>query len=233
MEKIKNLAIIPARSGSKGLKDKNVKKLNGKHLMGYSIEAALGAGVFDCVHVSTDSEEYRKVAMQYDADVSFLRSEKLSADEADTWDVVRYIAETFESMGQVFNRIMLLQPTSPLRTSEDIRNAYRLFEERKALSVISVCVADHSPLFMKPLNQEMSMNGFVQLNRSVRRQEQENFYRLNGAIYMIDRSVLDNINELYGRRSYAYVMPRERSVDIDTADDFAYAEFLLSSRGGK
>lgn len=227
MEKIRNLAVIPARSGSKGLKNKNIMKLNGKHLMGYSIEAALGADIFDCVHVSTDSGEYREIARLYGADVSFLRPDELSADTADTWDAVRYIVKTFENFGQFFDRITLLQPTSPFRTSEDIRNAYMLFEEKNARSVISVCETAHSPLFAKPLDGNLSMEGFVDLNKSVRRQEQDIYYRLNGAVYMFDRGVLGDIGELYGKRSYAYVMPRERSIDIDTADDFLYAEFLL------
>ncbi|MEY8332187.1 acylneuraminate cytidylyltransferase family protein [Lachnospiraceae bacterium 47-T17] len=233
MERIRHLAVVPARSGSKGLKDKNIKKLNGKHLMGYSIEAALNANIFDCVHVSTDSEEYREIARLYGADVSFLRPEGLSVDTADTWNAVRHVVRTFECMGKYFNMVTLLQPTSPLRTSEDIRNAYMLFKEKHAQSVISVCEADHSPMFMKPLGRELSMQDFVNLNQNVRRQERKIYYRLNGAIYMLDRSVLDSIQEIYGKRSYAYVMPRERSVDIDTKDDFCYAEFLLGNGARK
>lgn len=228
MERVRNLAVIPARSGSRGLKDKNIKKLKGKPLMAYSIEAALDAGIFDCVHVSTDSIIYQEVAEKYGADVSFLRPEGLCADTTDTWDALRYIVEVFEKWGRTFDRVTLLQPTSPLRTAKDIRESNRIFEEKDARSVISVCEVEYSPLFTKHLNRDMSMNGFVDLSKSVRRQEQETFYRLNGAIYMLERTVLDDIQELYGERSYAYLMPRERSVDIDMAEDFRYAEFLLS-----
>lgn len=233
MERVKNLAIIPARSGSKGLKNKNIKRIHGKHLMGYSIEAAFGAEIFDCVHVSTDSEEYREIARLYGADVSFLRPEALSVDSADIWDAVGHVVRTFERRGQYFDMITLLQPTSPLRTSEDIRNAYMLFRKKHAKSIISVCKTEHSPVFMKPLENDFSMEGFVNLDKNVRRQEQETCYRLNGAIYMMSRSVLDNIRELYGKGSYAYVMPQKRSVDIDTEDDFLYAEFLLGYGVGK
>ncbi|MDE5698274.1 MAG: acylneuraminate cytidylyltransferase family protein, partial [Lachnospiraceae bacterium] len=213
---MRNLAVIPARSGSKGLKDKNIRKLNGKHLIGYSIEAAIRSGLFDCVHVSTDNSEYGEIAMRYGADVSFLRTAELSADTADTWDMARYVVNTFRKMGRDFDRITVLQPTSPLRTEEDIRNAYRMFEEKNAESVISVCEVNHSPLFMKPLNKDLSMEGFIDLSRKVRRQEQEKYYRLNGAIYMLDISVLNDIQKLYGRKSFALIMPEERSVDIDT-----------------
>ena len=227
MEGIRNLAVIPARSGSKGLKDKNIRKLNGKHLIGYSIEAAIRSGLFDCVHVSTDSSEYGEIAMQYGADVSFPRTEELSADTADTWDVARYVLNTFRKLGKDFDRITVLQPTSPLRTGEDIRNAYKLFEEKDAESVVSVCEVSHSPILMKPLGRELSMEGFIDLSKDVRRQEQEKYYRLNGAIYMFHVSVLDDIQKLYGKKSFAFVMPEDRSVDIDTIQDFCYAEFLL------
>lgn len=233
MERIKNLAIIPARSGSKGLKNKNILKLGRKHLMGYSIETAINSDVFDCVHVSTDDIGYAEIAKQYGADVSFLRSEELSSDVADTWDAVRFIVNRFKELGRNFNRITLLQPTSPLRSAQDIKDAYRLFEDKDAESVISVCEVEHSPQFMKTLNENLSMEGFVDLDKSVRRQEQGKYYRLNGAIYMLNVSVLDKIQELYGKKSYAYIMPRERSVDIDTMRDFEYAEFLLRHGVGK
>lgn len=228
MEGVSNLAIIPARSGSKGLKDKNIRPLNGKHLIGYSIESAIASGIFDCVHVSTDSRRYGEIAEKYGADVSFLRTEELSSDMADTWDAVRYVLNAFRKQGKVFNRVTLLQPTSPLRTGEDITNAYKLFEEKDAEAVVSVCEESHSPRFIKTLGEDLSMEGFVDLSKNVRRQEQKKYYRLNGAIYMLNISVLDDIQKLYGRRSYAYIMPEERSVDIDTVRDFCYAEFLLN-----
>ena len=232
MGRIRNLAIIPARSGSKGLKDKNIRLLNGKHLIGYSVEAAVKSDIFDCVHVSTDSGEYGEIARKYGANVSFLRTGELAADTADTWDVVRYVVNTFRELGKSFDRITLLQPTSPLRTGEDIRNAYRLFEEKNAESVVSVCEVGHSPRFMKTLGEGLSMEGFVDLSGGVRRQEQEKYYRLNGAIYMLCTSVLDDLQKLYGPKSFAYIMPEERSVDIDTIRDFRYAEFLLHYENG-
>lgn len=227
MERINNLAIIPARSGSKGLVDKNIRKLDGKHLMGYSIEAAINSGIFDCVHVSTDDAGYAEVAKSYGADISFRRPKNLSSDTSDTWDAVRYIVNCFRESGRNFDMITLLQPTSPLRSAQDIKDAYMLFKDKDAESVVSVCEAEHSPRFTKILGKDLSMEGFVDFSNDVRRQTQGKYYHLNGAIYMLSIHVLDDIQRLYGKRSYAYVMPRERSVDIDILQDFEYAEFLL------
>lgn len=152
-----NLAIIPARSGSKGLKDKNIKLLNGKPLLVYSIEAALQAGVFDQVMVSTDSIEYSKIAKSYGAQVPFLRSEVNSSDQASSWDMVREVLSFYREEGKEFDSFCLLQPTSPLRNAEDIRNAYRLYAEHKAASVISVCETEHSPLWCGHLGEEGSL----------------------------------------------------------------------------
>ena len=127
---MRNIAVITARSGSKGLKDKNIKRLHGKPLMAYSIEAAHMSECFDCIHVSTDSEEYAQIAKEYGAEVPFLREEELASDSADCWNAVRDVLCKYEKMGQKFDRVMLLQPTSPLRTAGDIQNAFSLIEEK-------------------------------------------------------------------------------------------------------
>jgi len=224
---LRNIAIIPARSGSKGLKDKNIKDLCGKPLMAYSIEAAINSSIFDCVHVSTDSEKYADIAKQYGADVPFLRSENYSTDTASTWDTVNYVIEEYFSCGQKFDMVTILQPTSPLRTSEDICSAYNMFCEKQALSVVSVGEMEHSPLLANTLDESLSLNGFINLDKVGRRQDMPTYYRINGAIYMMKTQVLDNINNLYGKRSFAYVMSKEKSVDIDSLMDFKIAEILI------
>ena len=129
---MRSIAIIPARSGSKGLPDKNIKPLNGKPLLAYSIEAALASGLFDTVHVSTDSERYADIARQYGADEPFLRSAETSSDTASSEDAIREVLRRYEEMGQRFDAFMLLQPTSPLRTADDIRAAFGVMEEKQA-----------------------------------------------------------------------------------------------------
>lgn len=224
---MKNIAVIPARSGSKGLKDKNIKLLKGKPLMAYSIEAALTSGLFDCVHVSTDSIKYADIAKENGADVPFLRDETLATDGAGTWDAVRYVVEKYKELGKTFDTVTLLQPTSPLRDAEDISEAFRIFQEKQADSVISVCEAEHSPLICNTLDESRSMQDFIDMDKIGRRQELSAYYRLNGAIYIQRTDILMNQQNLYGEKSYAYVMEKIHSIDIDDAFDFLLAETAM------
>lgn len=226
-----NIAIIPARSGSKGLKDKNIKELNGIPLIAYSIKCAIESGMFDCVFVSTDSEEYAEIAKKYGADAHFLRSEKNSSDAAGSWDVVKEVLEQFENEGKVFDNIMLLQPTSPLRTTEDIKNSFEMMREKNAKAVVSVTEMEHSPLWCTTLTEDLSMRHFFNddiINRP--RQELPIYYRVNGAIYLIMKGELES-NRMFREKCYAYIMPVEKSVDIDTELDFKMVEFILSNNG--
>lgn len=161
MRDMKRLAIIPARSGSKGLPDKNIRLLAGKPLMAYSIEAAGDSGLFDQIYVSTDSEEYKKIGEDYGASVPFLRPESLATDTASSWDMVKQALSVFDEMGETYDEIALLQPTSPLRSPEDIRAAHALMEEKAAKAVIGVCPMEHSPLWSNTLPQDGSMAGFI------------------------------------------------------------------------
>lgn len=226
---MRNLAIIPARSGSKGVKDKNIKMLDGKPLIAYTIEAAIGSGMFIEVCVSTDSEEYANIARRYGANVPFLRSREYSTDSASSWDVVRETLDKYGRNDIKFDSVALLQPTSPLRTSEDIINAYNLYYDRQAKSVVSVCEAEHSPLWINTLPQDLSLQNFMNEEARKRRQELPAYYRVNGAIYIIDVLHLENQGFLYDAESYAYIMSQEKSVDIDTEMDFKVAELFLGN----
>lgn len=166
---MKHLAVITARSGSKGLKDKNIKLLEGKPLLVYSIEAARQSGKFDCIHVSTDSENMHRLLREHGADVPFLRDAALATDTAGTWDVLRAVVQQYAAIGQQFDTITLLQPTSPLRDAADIKMAFEIFEEKNAQSVVSVCEAEHSPLLCNTLKEDQSMCGFVDLQKVGRR----------------------------------------------------------------
>ncbi len=223
-----NLAVITARSGSKGLKDKNIKPLGGRPLLAYSIEAAKDSGMFDKVFVSTDSEQYAQIARQYGADVPFLRSDEIAGDHASSWDAVREAVQGYEKLGKRFDTVTLLQPTSPLRTAEDIRSGYRLFTGKDADYVIGVCPTEHSPLWCNTLPEDMSMDGFISKEIDEKpRQELPDYYRINGALYIVKVSALDGVDDMYHQGCYAYVMPPERSIDIDTAFDFKMAELFI------
>lgn len=225
---MKRIAIIPARSGSKGLKDKNIKLLAGKPMIAYTIKAAERSGIFDCVHVSTDSDEYARIAREYGADVPFLRSDELSGDTAGSWEVVRWTLEQYARRGQAFDCVALLQPTSPLRTAEDIQNAYRIMQEKQADAVVGVCEMDHSPIWSNTLPEDGNMNGFLNRAANIGRQNLPVYYRINGAIYLVKDVVLPNAETaLYGAGTYAYLMPKQRSIDIDDTFDFTVAETIM------
>lgn len=219
-----NIAIIPARSGSKGLKDKNIRKLSGMPLLGYSIRAAEESEMFSHIMVSTDSEQYAEIARCLGAEVPFLRSAQTSDDKAGSWDVVREVLGGYEEQ---FDTVCLLQPTSPLRTAEDIIAGYRELKDKDADAITSVCAMEHSPLWAMTLDESLSLMEFRRGLVEVPRQMLKTYYRINGALYIRRiRYEEDVINILEGKE-YAYIMDRNRSVDIDTIEDFEYSEFLI------
>lgn len=227
---MKNIAIIPARSGSKGLKDKNIKDLCGKPLMVYSIEAALRSSQFDEVMVSTDSEQYAEIAKRYGANVPFLRSAATADDTASSWDMAEEVLRGFEKLGREFDTFCLLQPTSPLRTSDDISAAYKLYNEKSAAAVVSLCELEHPVSWCGILGENDSLNGFIKREQGGRRQAQMKYHRLNGAIYIVSIPEFRKDPFLYRENAYAYIMPKDRSVDIDTEFDFRFAEFLMGQQ---
>lgn len=228
---MKHLAVIPARSGSKGLPDKNIRLLDNKPLLAYSIDAAAIAGIFDEIYVSTDSEKYAEIALRYGAKVPFLRSAENSGDSASSWDAVKEALQKFEERGMCFDVVTLLQPTTPLRSSGDIVAAYELYNKEKVNAVVSVCETDHSPLWCNTLPENRSMDKFIRwdvVNQP--RQKLDKYYRINGAIYMVNTQYLKSCNNIYEEKCIAYIMDKERSIDIDDAFDFMVAEAVIKGR---
>lgn len=224
---MKNLAIIPARSGSKGLKDKNIKELCGKPLMAYTIEAAINSDCFDEIMVSTDSENYAEIAKEYGAKVPFLRSQITATDTASSWDMVEEVLKRYWMLGKEFDTFCLLQPTSPLRTKMDIVSAYALYQEKATFAVVSVCEAEHSPLWCGHLSNNDEFTDFLDPENMKQRQAGKKFYRLNGAIYIVNCERFRQDQFLYQKGSFAYIMPQKRSIDIDTMIDFELARIIL------
>ena len=228
---MKHIAVIPARSGSKGLKDKNIKDLNGKPLLAYSIEAAQKSGKFDTIHVSTDSEHYAEISREYGADVPFLRSAELASDTSSTWDAMRFVLESYRDIGKEFDTITVLQPTSPMRTAEDINGAFQLFTEKDANMISSVCEMEHSPLWSNTLPKDLSMKDFEDEKVAfIPRQSLPVYYRENGAIYLMKTTHLFSEENIYKNKCYAYIMEQAHSVDIDGKVDFLIAETLMKNR---
>ena len=158
---MKTIAIIPARSGSKGLKDKNIADICGKPLIYYTISAALESKCFDTVMVSTDSEEYAKVSIRCGAEVPFLRSEEMSRDTSGTWDAVREVLTQYKNLGQKYDYVAVLQPTSPLRTKEDIQKAYDMLQNENTNSVVSVTETEHPIQWCFKLDNTRSLSEFA------------------------------------------------------------------------
>lgn len=225
------IAIIPARSGSKGLKDKNIMDLNGRPLMYYTIRAALDSGCFQEVMVSTDSPEYARIAKENGAAAPFLRSSDLSGDCAGSWDVVREVLKGYERLGRSFDYVALLQPTSPLRDAACIAGAFEKLNDKSVHNVVSITEVDHPVQWCFRLTERETMDEMaVSPYCAMRRQDLEKHYRENGAIYIVDaRKIADPAYNLYADNCAGFVMPREQSIDIDTEMDFKMTELLIQT----
>lgn len=226
----KILALIPARGGSKGLPGKNIKEIAGKPLIVWTIQTALQSNWLDKIIVSTDNETIASVSREVGAEVPFMRPKHLANDKAKVIDVVLHAIDWFESQGENYDLLLLLQPTSPLRTVQDIENAIQLLFEKQAKAIISVCENEHPPYWSNTLPADHSMKNFINFDAIKNRQELPTFYRLNGAIYLSEIDYLKQNKGFWGSQTYAYVMPKERSVDIDSLLDFKLAELLLNEK---
>ncbi|WP_064606213.1 acylneuraminate cytidylyltransferase family protein [Photobacterium sp. J15] len=226
------LAIIPARGGSKRLPRKNVLPLAGKPLIQWAIDAAKEVASIDTVMVSTDCPEIAEISKQCGAEVPYLRSAELSSDTASSIDVVLDVIRHYESQGQVFDSILLLQPTSPLRTAADIEKAVALMAEKDANGVVSVTECEHSPLWCNTLPDDLGMDNFIPEElTATRSQDLPTYYRLNGAVYLVKTNVVKKESTLFPKqKSFALVMDNNHSVDIDNELDFRLAEMIKASK---
>lgn len=221
----KILAIIPARGGSKGLVRKNVKKLGGKELIGWTIEAALGCGYIDSVMVSTDCPRISAVAKRYGATVPFLRPSNLASDNSKTADAVRHV---IENISQEFDILVLLQPTSPFRSSVHITEALDKFIAKEMVSVVSVCELSKSPFWSFWIDSESRIKGILNgVFSNERRQDLDKAFVLNGALYVQTIKQFLDTGEFVHTNSFAYEMDKRSSVDIDDIVDFKLAEILV------
>jgi len=226
---MKNLAIITARSGSKGLPDKNILPLFGKPLMWYSINAALESGMYDEVMVSTDSEKYAEIAKECGASIPFMRSAETSSDTAGSWDVVREVLREYKKLGKEFDTFTILQPTTPLRTAQDIRDAFALMEREKRDYVLGVIESEH-PLGWYFSIDENNNRVYPIDNKVYQRQAATKYYRPNGVIYIMKpHVVIDNETVRNTPASY-FIMDNISSIDIDSEADFVLAEYFLNKR---
>ena len=231
---VKILAVIPARKGSKGVKNKNIRRLGDKPLIAHTIASGLSSKYITSLVVSTNSKEIADVAESFGAAVPFLRPENLSTDDALSLPVIQHaVCEVEQQTNCTYDYIVMLQPTSPFRTADDIDNALELLLSKNAGSLISVVnVGGSHPLRMKRVVESRLVNYIDTGYEDMRpRQVLPDVYIRNGAIYAAKRNVIMNDDSFSSYDCLAYVMPSDRSVNIDTEVDMLVAEFLIKSKG--
>lgn len=222
---MKKIAIIPARSGSKGLKDKNIINLCGNPLIAYSIEAAIQSELFEHVIVSTDSEHYAEISRQYGAEV-MMRGEALSNDKATTYMVLEDILKN--RLSEPIDYFVLLQPTSPLRNATHIKEAVEKFESKiKDFDfLVSVKESEHAKVLVNPIDEDGSLKYFDTDFSNYRRQGYKD-YSPNGAIFIGKPNAYLKQKHFFGARALSYIMSAEDSVDIDGPLDLVVANAIM------
>jgi len=227
-----NLILIPARGGSKGVPDKNIKKLGNQPLIKYAIDIAQRCFPDDLICISTDSLRIKTVVEDLGVQVPFLRPSELATDNATTDDVITHAINYYTEKGVQFKNVILLQPTSPFRQEYQLKEAYTLFEKHNPNILVSVCETDVNPYYN--LFEENEFGYLIKSKESdiTRRQDLPRVYELNGAIYIFDVNVFLRTGSLSGlSKKMKYVMSKETSVDIDTPLDWNWCEFLIKNNG--
>jgi CMP-N-acetylneuraminic acid synthetase len=229
---MKILTLIPARSGSKGINNKNIKLLSGKPLIRYTIREALKSVYLNKNDIicSTDSQKIADIAKSCGAKVPFLRPKEYSTDTSSSVSVAKHAIKYMENLrGYRFDYILLLQPTSPLRKSYHIDEAIKLMLDKDKDSVISITEPEHSTYKMKKIDGNDELKDFISCSITYkRRQDLPKIYAQNGAIYLTKRNVIIKNNNFFGEHSVGYFMKKEYSIDIDKPIDIKLAEYLLA-----
>lgn len=232
----KILCTICARGGSKGVKNKNIKPLLEKPLIAYTIEQALESGLFEHIVVSTDSDAIATISQEYGAEIFFKRSEAMASDRAGKLDVIRDAFVRSEAHYDTqFDYLVDLDATAPLRIVEDIVNALKQFIQNNNDNLITAMPSRRSPYFNLV---EVDKKGKISLSKRldesiVRRQDTPKSYDMNASIYIWKRHIILNENSLFLENTGLYVMPEERSIDIDTELDYKFVEFLMKEKNVK
>lgn len=227
------LVLIPARGGSKRLPRKNLMEIAGQSLIERAVKCGETLGTAATICLSTDDDALAAEGRKHGPYVPFMRPAELATDTAKSFDVVRHAIEWFADRGEKFDGLIFLQPTSPLRTPEHVREAVARFENLGADAVVSVCAAEHPPQWTATLAATGSMEAFgANLAAQKRSQDFAQAYRLNGAIYIyrLDK-LIEHQGFFYNDRTFAYEMDQPSSVDIDTRNDYLLARFWAERAG--
>jgi CMP-N-acetylneuraminic acid synthetase len=225
------LAIVPARQGSKGLPGKNLRPLAGRSLVARAVDVARQSGVVDRVLVSTDAEAIADEGRRAGAEVPFLRPSELASDAAPMLPVLQHAVQALEQSGAAIDIVVLLQPTSPLRTPAHVRDAVTRLRDTGADSVVSVVELPrhHSPDYVMRIDGERLVHFLPEGARITRRQDARPAYVRDGTVYVCWRRTLVEQNSLYGADSRPLIIVAAESLTIDTAEDWAEAERRIQS----
>lgn len=225
---MKAVAIIPARAGSKGLPGKNVRSLDGQPLIAWSVRAALASRYIDRVVVSSNDRQAIEAAMAAGADVPFVRPDELAADDTASEPVILHALDqlALDQPECQYDVVVLLQPTSPLRRTEDIDGCLERLEATGAPAVLSVTLSPKSPFWMLNMDEAGRLSRMFETT-ATRRQDLPPAWLPNGAVYAARIDWFRHNGGFLGPGTLGYAMPAERSIDIDTALDFAMAEYLM------
>ena len=226
------MAVITARGGSKGVPRKNIRDLSGKPLIAWTIEAAKNSGYIDRIIVSTEDTEIRDISLKYGAEVPFLRPKELAEDNSSSVDTVLHVIEKLEKdYNYTPDYILLLQPTSPLRNEVHIDDSIEALLEKGSEfdSLISVTELERPVYWNRMIGVCGELKKFLEYDKGshYRRQDFQKVFRHNGAIYLIETKAFKEMKSFETENTFAYVMDRVSSVDIDTEDDFRLAEYYL------
>ena len=216
-------ALIPARAGSRGIPRKNVRLLAGKPLVAWTIEASLSSDAVDCTYISTNDPEVAVIAADYGCEV-LRRPNEISDDTASADDVIRHFLDETNASGS----LVYLQPTSPMRSGNDIDSAIKLLASGRSQAVFSVCVAAEKPEWMYRMRQDLLLDPILADSSRSRRQDLAKAYLLNGAIYAFRLPSYHRVGKLRELQALGYEMPSERSIDIDGEREWRMAERLLT-----
>lgn len=226
------LAIIPARGGSKGLPNKNIKLLNGKPLIAWTILKAINSKYIDEVFVTTDSKEIAAVSEEFGVKVPFLRPDELASDTASSMDVVEHVISHYKSQSVFFDYIVLLEPTSPLRKDDDLDNAIKLcILDESADGIISVGeVHMEHPMIIKKISKNNRITSYIEnVKKITQRQQADKAYFPYGVIYMIKCEVFEKQKLFYTNNIIPYFIERWQNYEVDDIYDFIAIEAILKN----
>ena len=232
---MKRLCTICARGGSKGVPNKNIRPMGGKPLIVHSVLQAQSSGLFEAIAVSSDSMKILDISKKFGADYSILRPPELASDSAPKLPAIQHCVNEVETLsGENFDVIVDLDITSPLRITKDIEGAVKLLEDKNVSNVITGCPARRSPYFNLVERDEM---GYARLSKPPEktitcRQDAPKCFDMNASIYVWNRAGLIGSKSIFNADTLLFVMPEERSIDVDHEWEFEYVEFLFNKRTG-